>query len=137
MSRAFCETKDLQILICGDALGGTFFQKGSPYEPFQKLLEKGFFTDGMWVQILIYRALCLHIFVGGDVKGLFAILSANRVRFVVDSPENSENQSLLAATCKHLFDREWKQCDHDKCLLRSVEDVAPYEFVQTFSQIPI
>ena len=38
-----------------DALGGTFWQKGSPYNPFQKLLKKGIFTDGSLVQILIYR----------------------------------------------------------------------------------
>ena len=51
----FCGAKDIQILICEDALGEPFWQKRFPYDPSQKLLKNGFCTDGMHVQILIYR----------------------------------------------------------------------------------
>ena len=53
--------------------------------PFKNFWKKEFARTESVVQILIYRALCLRELVGRDVKGLFAILSANRVRFVVDS----------------------------------------------------
>ena len=74
--RAFC----LRGMRWGDALGGTFWQKGSPYTPLQKLLGKGICADGMCVQILIYRALCLRELVGRDV--LDAPQSAINVPFV-------------------------------------------------------
>ena len=75
----------VQILICGGRGRGDLLIKRSPLQPLPKAFEKWGFTDGMCVQILICRALCLRELVGRDVKGLFAILSANRVRFVVDS----------------------------------------------------
>ena len=62
----------VQFLICGDALGGIFLKKGSPYNPFQKLLKKGFYTDGMFVQILIDVGVWVEIILAARLNARIA-----------------------------------------------------------------